>query len=45
MLNGRKNAVVGMSAVLALVLAEIAMIFCAIGLFLEAVLDVDVPLL
>lgn len=45
MLNGRKNAVIGISALLAFVLAELAMIFCAIGLFLEVVLDVDVPLL
>jgi hypothetical protein len=43
MLNGKKNAMIGIGGLLALVIAELAVIFVIVGLFLQFVIGVDVP--
>ena len=45
MINGRKNAVVGLTTVFTFVMVELAVVVCAVALVLELVFDVDVPLL
>ena len=45
MINGRKNAVVGLTTIFTFVIVELAVVVCAVGLVLELLFDVDVPLL
>ncbi|MBR1200313.1 hypothetical protein JQ634_19545 [Bradyrhizobium sp. AUGA SZCCT0240] len=45
MINGRRNAVVGLTTIFTFVIVELAVVVCAVGLVLELVFDVDVPLL
>ena len=45
MINGRKNAVVGLTTIFTFVIVELAVVVCAAALVLELVFDVDVPLL
>ncbi|MBR1267398.1 hypothetical protein JQ629_07750 [Bradyrhizobium sp. AUGA SZCCT0222] len=45
MINGRKNAVVGLTTIFTFVIVELTVVVCAVGLVLELVFDVDVPLL
>lgn len=43
MLNGRKNAVLGLSALLTLILLELMAVAVGVAVILELVLGVDVP--
>ena len=45
MINGRKNAVIGLTTIFTLVLVELAVVVCMVAVVLELVFDVDVPLL
>ena len=45
MLNGRKNTVIGLTAIFTFVLVELAAIVSTVALVLAFVFDVDVPLL
>jgi hypothetical protein len=44
MLNGRKNAIIGLSAIITLAFVELATIGAAIALFLEFIVGVDLPI-
>ena len=43
MWNGRKKAAIGLSALLAFVMLELAAVLGGIALFLGVVMDVDLP--
>ena len=43
MLNGRKNAVIGLGALCAFLLLELMAVAAGIVVFLDVVLDVDLP--
>jgi hypothetical protein len=45
MWNGRKNAVIGLSALFAFVVLELGAAIAAIGAVLELVIGIDVPVL
>jgi hypothetical protein len=45
MWNGRKNAVIGLSALFAFILLELCAAIAAIGAVLELAVGIDVPLL
>ena len=45
MYNGRKNTVIGLTAIFTFVLVELAAIVGTVALVLQFVFDVDVPLL
>ena len=44
MFNGRKNAVIGLTAIFTFVLVELAAIVCTVALVLSFAFDVDLPL-
>jgi hypothetical protein len=44
MLNGRKNAVIGVGVILTIVLLELAAIFTVAALFLHFIVGVDLPI-
>ena len=44
MINGRKNAVVGLTTIFTFVLVELTVIVCTVALVLELAFGVDVPL-
>lgn len=43
MLNGRKNAVIGLGALFAFVLLELGAVAAGVAVFLGVVLDIDLP--
>lgn len=43
MLNGRKNAVIGLGALFAFVLLELMAVATGVAVFLDVVLDIDLP--
>ncbi|XIA62802.1 hypothetical protein ACFIOY_25605 [Bradyrhizobium sp. TZ2] len=43
MLNGRKNAVIGLGALLTFILLELMAVAAGVAVFLNVVLDVDLP--
>ena len=43
MLNGRKNAVIGLGALCAFVLLELMAVAAGVAVFLDVVLDIDLP--
>ena len=43
MLNGRKNAVIGLGALFAFLLLELMAVAAGVVVFLDVVLDVDLP--
>ena len=45
MLNGRKNAVIGLGALLTFILLELMAAAAGVAIFLTVVLDVDLPFL
>lgn len=45
MLNGRKNAVIGLGALLTFILLELMAVAAGVAVFLTVVLDVDLPLI
>ncbi len=45
MLNGRKNAVIGLGALLTFILLELMAAATGVAMFLNVVLDVDLPFL
>ena len=44
MLNGRKNAVIGLTAIFTFVMVELAAIASAVALVLQFAFDVDLPI-
>jgi hypothetical protein len=45
MFNGRKNTVIGLTAIFTFVLVELAAVVCTVALVLQFAFDVDIPLL
>lgn len=43
MLNGRKNAVIGLGALATFIMLELVAVTACVGVFLAVVLDVDLP--
>ena len=43
MLNGRKNAVIGLSALLTFILLELTAVAAGVAVFLSVVMDMDLP--
>lgn len=43
MLNGRKNAVVGLGALLTFIILELTAVAAGVAVFMSVVLDIDLP--